>query len=92
MKDNNNIESAKNAITRFLQVGNAEDEYFLVTFNQNTNLVQRFTSESSIQNEIAFKNPGGAPPCMTRFTWAWIRSERAKREEGPDSDYGRRGQ
>jgi Ca-activated chloride channel homolog len=60
MKDNNNINSAKSAIKRFLQEGNAEDEYFLVTFNQNTKLVQGFTSESSvIQNDIAFKNPGG---------------------------------
>jgi Ca-activated chloride channel homolog len=60
MKDNNNINSAKSAIKRFLQEGNSEDEYFLVTFNQNTNLVQSFTSESSVvQNDVAFKNPGG---------------------------------
>ena len=60
MKDNNNIGSAKNAIMRFLQSGNPEDEYFLVTFNQKTTLVQSFTRESTtIQNEIAFKTPGG---------------------------------
>src|SRR5512139_1200632 len=51
MKDNANINSARSAIVRFLQSGNAEDEYFLVTFNQNTTLVQGFTHEStSIQN------------------------------------------
>jgi Ca-activated chloride channel family protein len=60
MKDNNNIGSAKNAILRFLQSGNPEDEYFLVTFNQKTTLVQSFTRESTtIQNEVAFKTPGG---------------------------------
>jgi len=60
MKDNNNIGSAKNSIMRFLQSGNPEDEYFLVTFNQKTTLVQNFTRESTtIQNEVAFKTPGG---------------------------------
>jgi Ca-activated chloride channel family protein len=60
MKDNSNINSAKGAIKRFLREGNSEDEYFLVTFNQNTTLVQGFTSERSVvQNEVAFKNPGG---------------------------------
>jgi Ca-activated chloride channel homolog len=60
MKDNNNINSAKNAIIRFLQSGNPEDEYFLVTFNQKTTLVQSFTHQSTtIQNEVSFKSPGG---------------------------------
>jgi Ca-activated chloride channel homolog len=60
MKDNNNINSAKNAIIRFLQSGNPEDEYFLVTFNQKTSLVQSFTRQSTtIENEVSFKSPGG---------------------------------
>jgi Ca-activated chloride channel family protein len=60
MKDNNNLTSAKNAIVRFLQSGNPEDEYFLVTFNQNVKVVQGFTGESAnVQNEISFKQPGG---------------------------------
>ena len=60
MKDNNNIGAAKSAIVRFLQSGNSEDEYFLVTFNQNTRLVQNFTKQTStIQSEIAIKAPGG---------------------------------
>jgi Ca-activated chloride channel homolog len=60
MKDNNNIQSAKNAIVRFLQSGNPEDEYFLVTFNQKTTLVQSFTQQSStIRNEVSFKQAGG---------------------------------
>jgi Ca-activated chloride channel homolog len=60
MKDNNNIRKAKNAISRFLQSGNAEDEYFLITFNQKTTLVQSFTAQSStLQNDVAFQKPGG---------------------------------
>ena len=60
MKDNNNIQKARNAIIRFLESGNPEDEYFLVTFNQKTTLVQSFTRQSStVQNEVAFKQAGG---------------------------------
>jgi Ca-activated chloride channel family protein len=60
MKDNDNIKKAKSAITRFLQSGNPEDEYFLITFNQKTTLVQSFTAQSSaLQNDVAFQKPGG---------------------------------
>lgn len=60
MKDNNNIRKAKNAIARFLESGNAEDENFLITFNNKTNLAQDFTDQStSIQNDAAFQKPGG---------------------------------
>jgi Ca-activated chloride channel homolog len=60
MNDNGNIAKAKKAIDRFLQSGNPEDEYFLVTFNQKTTLVQSFTSQSSsLQNGTALQKPGG---------------------------------
>lgn len=60
MKDNNNIQKAKNAIVRFLESGNPQDEYALITFNERTSLVQNFTSQSStVRNEIAFKQAGG---------------------------------
>ena len=60
MKDNTNIKKAKNAIVRFLQSGSPEDEYFLITFNQRTNLLQSFTAQSStVQNEVAIQKPGG---------------------------------
>ncbi len=60
MKANNNINSAKSAIVRFLQSANPEDEFFLITFNQMPTLVTGFTNETSaIQNQIAFRNPGG---------------------------------
>ena len=58
MKDN--IHTARNSVVRFLEAGNPDDEFFLVTFNQKTTLVQSFTHQSSaIRNEISFSNPGG---------------------------------
>ena len=61
MKDNNNIRKAKNAITRFLQSENPEDECFLITFNDRTNLAQPFTEDSgTIQNIVAQQKPGGS--------------------------------
>jgi Ca-activated chloride channel family protein len=60
MKDNNNIQKAKSAIVRFLESGNANDEYALITFNERTSLVQNFTSQSSnLRSLIAMKQPGG---------------------------------
>lgn len=60
MKDNNNIQKAKNAIVRFLETGNPEDEYALITFNERTSLVQNFTHQSStVRSEIALKQAGG---------------------------------
>lgn len=58
MKDN--IHTARNAVVRFLEAGNPDDEFFLVTFNQKTTLVQSFTHQSSsVQNAISFSQPGG---------------------------------
>jgi len=55
-----NILSARTSIVRFLEQGESSDEYFLVTFNQKSVLVQDFTSRSkNIQNEISFANPEG---------------------------------
>lgn len=60
MKDNNNIHKAKNAIVRFLESGNPDDEYSLIEFNERTKVVQPFTHQSStVRSEIALKNPGG---------------------------------
>jgi Ca-activated chloride channel family protein len=61
MGDNYNISKAKNAVTRFLNEGVDEDEYFLVTFNQRSRVVQTFTrSGSTVQNEVARQKPGGS--------------------------------
>jgi Ca-activated chloride channel family protein len=60
MKTNNNIQKARNAIIRFLEQGSPDDEYFLVTFNERTTLVQNFTRHSStVRNEVAFRQAGG---------------------------------
>ena len=55
-----NILSARNSVIRFLERGNAQDEYFLVTFNDRTALVQDFTPRSTnIENQISISNPKG---------------------------------
>jgi Ca-activated chloride channel family protein len=60
MKDNNNIQKAKNAIVRFLESGNPQDEYLLITFNQRTAVVQPFVQRSStLRGEVATMKPGG---------------------------------
>jgi Ca-activated chloride channel family protein len=60
MKDNANIKKAKSAIAKFLEFGNLEDEYLLITFNQKTKLVRDFSQQdSTLQNDIIFQKPGG---------------------------------
>ncbi|MBI4482272.1 MAG: VWA domain-containing protein [Acidobacteria bacterium] len=54
------IASARQSVTRFLEQGNPDDEFFLVTFNERTALVQDFTNRTSnIQNAVSFRAPGG---------------------------------
>jgi len=60
MKDNDNIKKAKNAITRFLQSMNPEDEAFLITFNEQSNLTQRFTDQiGTLRSALAQVKPSG---------------------------------
>jgi len=60
MKDNNNIQKAKNAITRFLQSVNPQDEAFLITFNERANLTQRFTDQiGTLRSSMAQLKPSG---------------------------------
>lgn len=60
MKTNANIKKAKNAIARFLGSSNPKDEYQLITFNQDTELVRDFGQRvSTLQNDIVFQKPGG---------------------------------
>jgi Ca-activated chloride channel homolog len=82
MKANNNINSAKNAIVRFLRSANPEDEFFLVTFNQMPRLVTGFTNESAaIQNEISFKNPGGRTAIFDAVYMGLEQMKKAKNEK-----------
>ncbi len=55
-----NILSARNSIIRFLERGELEDEYFLVTFNERTAVVQDFTARGeNIRGQMAQTNPKG---------------------------------
>ena len=55
-----NILSARNSIVRFLEQGSAGDEYFLITFNDRTAIVQDFTSRrENIRSDITIADPKG---------------------------------
>ncbi len=55
-----NLLSARNSINRFLEGGDSRDEYFMVTFNSRTGVVQDFTSSGeTIQNMAAFSGAKG---------------------------------
>jgi Ca-activated chloride channel family protein len=55
-----NILSARASVIRFLEQGDPEDEYFLITFNDRSALVRDFTNRSeNIRNEVSIKNPKG---------------------------------
>lgn len=82
MKEDNNIRKAKNAIVRFLQSGNPADEYFLVTFNNKTNLAQAFTDQSSsLQNEAAFQKAGGTTALYDAVYMGLDQIKRGSREK-----------
>ncbi len=60
MKTNANIKKAKNAVAQFLESGNPNDEYLLITFNDQTKLVRDFSQEvSTLQNDVVFQKPSG---------------------------------
>jgi Ca-activated chloride channel family protein len=55
-----NLISAKNSVVRFLEQGNNQDEYFLVTFNDRTALVQDFTPKNdNIRNQVSLMHAKG---------------------------------
>ncbi len=82
MKANNNINSAKSAIVRFLQSANPEDEFLLITFNQMPTLVTGFTNETAaIQSDIAFKNPGGRTAVYDAVYMGLEQMKKAKNEK-----------
>ena len=55
-----NILSARSSVIRFLEQGDPQDEYFLITFNERSVLVRDFTNRSeNIRNEISIRSPKG---------------------------------
>ena len=82
MKDNANIKKAKTALSRFFQSGNPEDEFFLITFNHKTKLIQAFTDdESTVQNEAAMQKPGGRTALYDAVYMGLEQVQQAKNEK-----------
>jgi Ca-activated chloride channel family protein len=60
MKTNNNMQAARTALKQFLTDVNPEDEFFLITFNQNVMLVKGFTNDTAaILSDGALQKPSG---------------------------------
>jgi Ca-activated chloride channel homolog len=54
------LEKSRLAVAQFFKTANPEDEFFLVTFNDNANLVQPFTKNlEEIQNRLTFTQSKG---------------------------------
>ncbi len=54
------IRTARHSLVQFLERGDPGDQYFLITFNNRTTLVQDFSSDSEhIQNQVSISNPKG---------------------------------
>jgi Ca-activated chloride channel family protein len=82
MKDNNNIKKAKSAIARFLESGNPQDELFLITFNNKTNLALDFTNQgTALENEAAFQKPGGMTALYDAVYMGLDKIKQGKREK-----------
>jgi Ca-activated chloride channel family protein len=55
-----NMISARNSVTRFLEQGDPDDEYFLIGFNHQTELLQDFTSKNeNVKAEVAITGASG---------------------------------
>ena len=55
-----NMISARNSVVRFLEQGDEQDEYFLIGFNHQTELLQDFTSKAkNITADVATTSAGG---------------------------------
>jgi Ca-activated chloride channel homolog len=60
MKTNNNIAAARAALSHFLADANPGDEFFLMTFNQTTDLISGFTQDAGeLLRAGALKKPSG---------------------------------
>jgi Ca-activated chloride channel family protein len=76
------ISTARDAAATFLKTGNAEDEYFLVTFSQEARLTENFTTDvSRLQNRLIFSPAKGLTPLFDAVYMALdkMKSARHKR-------------
>jgi Ca-activated chloride channel homolog len=82
MGTDRNIFRAKNAIVHFLEIGTEDDEFCLITFNQRTNLVQKFTrSSATVRSEIAPIQVGGRTALYDAVYLGLTEVQKAKNEK-----------
>ena len=70
----NKMDRAKEAVMEFFKTANPQDEFFMITFNDEPERSADFTnSVEDIQNSLVFAVPESALPCSTPSTWASAR-------------------
>ncbi len=53
------LDRAREAMKAFVETSHAEDDYFLIGFNQRANLLAEFTDGESLLNKLTLVNPSG---------------------------------
>jgi Ca-activated chloride channel family protein len=70
----NKMEKSRQAVAQFFKTANPEDEFFLVQFNNNAQLIQPFTHNlEEIQNKLTLPRPRGRRRCLMPFIWACMK-------------------
>ena len=65
------LAGSRDAVARFLDLANPEDEFFLVDFNATAQLTVPFTTDASlIRNQLMFRQPSGRTALLDAVTLA----------------------
>jgi Ca-activated chloride channel family protein len=73
------ISTARDAAVTFLKNGNPEDEYFLVTFSQNAQLAENFTTDiSRLRNRLLLSSAKGSTPLFDAVYMALAKMKNAE--------------
>ena len=73
------VNSARQAIQRFIQAANQQDEFFVVGFNEHVDLIQDFTnSADSIQSLLATVHIGGRTAMLDAINFGLAKMKQAR--------------
>ena len=72
------MDRAKDAVIEFFKTANPQDEFFMITFSDEPEMVSDFTSSvDDIQGQAGlYRARANGPPCWMRSTWASARCGR----------------
>ncbi len=74
------LDKSRQAVAQFFKTANPEDEFFLVQFNDNAQLIQPFTHNlEEIQNRLTFTQSKGQHRAARRYLYGTARDEEGAR-------------